>query len=166
MLWCCSVASRAVNDDTEVADSTRSTTDHERAIRKEVLTKRQQQTLEELLANDPILHPRRTTALAGERTAWHDPKRIWPMDQLLRPHIRACLSGIQFETYELQQRDTGFSVCTLGTGAGTGSVLRSNTATVVKHGGDSYLVDAGEGLQRQFESSRIKARDVRKVFST
>jgi Metallo-beta-lactamase superfamily len=96
----------------------------------------------------------------------NDPKQSWLIDPLLRPHIRACLSDVEFESNELAARDTGLSVCTLGTGAGNATKMRSNTCTVVKNRGFSYLIDAGEGLQRQFTFSRINFRDVRKIFIT
>lgn len=98
--------------------------------------------------------------------SFKDPKQSWAIDSLLYPHIRACLSDATFESHELAIRDTGLSVCTLGTGAGNATKLRSNTCTVVCNGGYSYLVDAGEGLQRQFLASRINFRDVRKIFIT
>jgi hypothetical protein len=95
-----------------------------------------------------------------------DPKRGWPIDPCLYPHVRACLSDIEFEDPEIAARDTGLSVCTLGTGAGNATRTRSNTCTVVRNGSYSYLIDAGEGLQRQFLSSRLSYRDVRKIFIT
>jgi hypothetical protein len=93
-----------------------------------------------------------------------DPKRTWPIDSALYPHVRACLSDIEFDDADLGSRDTGLSVCTLGTGAGNATRARCNTCTVVKNGSTSYLIDAGEGLQRQFLASRISFRDVRQIF--
>jgi len=46
-----------------------------------------------------------------------------------------------------------------------GSRLRSNTATVVKQDGDAYLIDAGEGVSRQFNLSRLGLGSLRKIFS-
>jgi hypothetical protein len=94
-----------------------------------------------------------------------DPKSGWMVDRELAPHVRAALRGIAFENHELATRDTGFSVCTLGTGSGMGSSLRSNSATVIRNNNHSYLVDAGEGIQRQFVYSRLNYRDIRKIFS-
>lgn len=94
-----------------------------------------------------------------------DPKEDWPLDKSLRHHIRACLSNIQYESREVGVRDTSLSVCTLGTGAGTGSRARANSATVVKNGGDCYLVDAGEGVTRQYQLSRLDFSSLRKIFS-
>ena len=94
-----------------------------------------------------------------------DPKNDWPLNETLRHHIRTCLSNIQYESREMGVRDTGLSVCTLGTGAGTGSRVRFNTATVVKNMGDGYLVDAGEGVSRQFQLSRVDFTSIRKIFS-
>lgn len=95
-----------------------------------------------------------------------DPKTHWLVDPVLHPHIRACITDGTFESIELAQRDTGLSVCTLGTGAGNATKLRSNTCTVIKRNGDCYLIDAGEGLQRQFLLSRMNFRDVRKILIT
>jgi len=94
-----------------------------------------------------------------------DPKEDWPLHRDLQNHIRACLPDIQFESRELGTRDTGLSVCLLGTGAGVGSRLRSNAATVVRHDGNAYLVDAGEGVSKQFYRSRVGTAAVRKIFS-
>lgn len=87
------------------------------------------------------------------------------MDSKLAPHIRACLN-LDFEDQELGVRDTGFSVCTLGTGSGTGTYYRSNPSSVLKSAGICYLVDAGEGIQRQFLTSRMNVRDIQKIFIT
>lgn len=102
----------------------------------------------------------------GSGKVKEDPKQGWPMDPYLYPHLRSCLSDVKFESHDLATRDTGLSVCMLGTGAGSASKLRSNTCTVIKNGSYSYLIDAGEGVQRQFLASRLNFRDVRKIFIT
>lgn len=107
------------------------------------------------------LHNNKTISKLNE-----DPKICWPVDPNLYHHVRACLSDIEYEDPELATRDTGLSVCTLGTGAGNASKLRANTSTVIRAGSHSYLIDAGEGVQRQFLASRISFRDVRKIFIT
>jgi ribonuclease Z len=96
----------------------------------------------------------------------NDPKLSWPMDKELAPYIRACLNKVDFENEEIAKRDTEFSLCTLGTGSGAGSISRSNAATLIKKGGRCYLVDCGEGIQRQFLMSRMNIRDIEKIFIT
>lgn len=95
-----------------------------------------------------------------------DPKLHWAITATLDHHIRASLKGIRFESLQLRERDTNLAVCTLGTGSGAGSLLRSNSSTLVRAGGRLYLVDAGEGLNRQFLLSRLNLRDVTRIFST
>ena len=94
-----------------------------------------------------------------------DPKSRWVIDPVLAPHIRANVTKITYEDNRLGHLDTGMSVCTMGTGSGVGTLQRSNTATVIKTNGSAYLVDAGEGIQRQFLNSRFNVRDIRKIFS-
>lgn len=111
---------------------------------------------------------RRRDSVSGARLTQDlrpDPKRQWWIHPDLRPHIRASLNDIEFESDEMQSRDTGLSVCTLGSGAGLGSRLRANSATIIKQNGDAYLVDAGEGVSRQLHSSRITLSSIRKIFS-
>ena len=96
-----------------------------------------------------------------------DPKDTWPMDPNLYPHIRTSLTDIEFcENQELLSRDTGLAICTLGTSAGGSCRLRSNSATVVRSGSFCYLIDAGEGVQRQFMLSRLRYNDISKIFIT
>lgn len=106
-------------------------------------------------------HPKRQLS-----NKMNDPRQWWPLDRLAAPHIRACLSRIADATDELAQRETGFSVCTLGTGTGHPSLSRNQSATVIRNLGTAFLVDSGEGVQRQFLSSRINFRDIEKIFST
>jgi Metallo-beta-lactamase superfamily len=96
-----------------------------------------------------------------------DPKDTWPIDPNLYPHIRTSLTDIEFSNeQELLGRDTGLSICTLGTSAGGSCRLRSNSATVVRSGSFCYLVDAGEGVHRQFMLSRLRYNDISKIFIT
>ncbi|EEC49344.1 predicted protein, partial [Phaeodactylum tricornutum CCAP 1055/1] len=58
------------------------------------------------------------------------------------------------------------SVCFLGTGAGRTSLERGNSATALRMGSSTFLFDAGEGVQTQMMRSKLKFRDVRKIFIT
>ena len=96
-----------------------------------------------------------------------NPRDSWPIDPNLYPHIRASLADVDYlEEQELLSRDTGLSMCTLGTSAGGSCRLRSNAATVVRSAGFCYLVDAGEGVHRQFLISRLRYNDIIKIFIT
>lgn len=101
-----------------------------------------------------------------------DPKKQkqWLLNDDLDPHIRACLADAESNSQDPaqpseKQRDTGFSVCFLGTGAGRPSPLHSNAATALRMGSSIYLFDAGEGVQLQFMRSRLRLGDVKKIFS-
>lgn len=53
----------------------------------------------------------------------------------------------------------------LGTGAGTVRIKRNCTSTALVLGGETYLFDAGEGIQRQSQLSRkVRLGDVTKIF--
>jgi len=95
-----------------------------------------------------------------------DPKQTgWVTNIDVRPHIRASLTDINLESEELASRDTGLSICTLGSGAGISSRLRSHPATIIKStDGDSYLVDCGEGVHRQLYVSRMNIGDIQKIL--
>ena len=111
------------------------------------------------------------TPTADRVSSWdksiNDPRESWPIDPNIYPHVRTSLTDIKLESErELLTRDTGLSICTLGTGAGGSCRLRSNAATVVRSGSFSYLIDAGEGVHRQFMLSRLNYNDVCKIFIT
>lgn len=60
-----------------------------------------------------------------------------------------------------------FVVSFLGTGSGgVQSVDRLSSATVLRLGGQAFLFDAGEGLQRQMAFSRVKPLDISNIFIT
>jgi len=64
-----------------------------------------------------------------------------------------------------QQRDTGFAVHALGTGAGSPSSYRSNPCSAVRvSDGSVFVVDAGEGTQMQLMKSKLHVDNVRKIF--
>jgi hypothetical protein len=96
-----------------------------------------------------------------------DPRDTWPVDPHLYPHIRTSLTDIDdSDEPGLFSRDTGLSLCTLGTSAGGSCRLRSNSATAIRSGAHCYLVDAGEGVLRQFMLSRLRYNDISKIFIT
>jgi hypothetical protein len=95
-----------------------------------------------------------------------DPKREeWLVNRQLYPYIRACITSNDFESEELAQLDTELSICTLGTGSGAGTQLRSNPSTAIRYLGETILIDAGEGLQKNLLPSRVSLRDIRKILS-
>jgi len=101
-----------------------------------------------------------------------DPKTEWIIHSDLNPHIRANLSSLEDDgsgstptISKEHSRDTGFSLCFLGTGAGKPSIRQSNSAAALRMGGTIYLFDAGEGIQLQLMRSRLKMGDIRKIFS-
>lgn len=62
---------------------------------------------------------------------------------------------------------TPFGVHTLGTGAGSPSLQRGCSATALTLGGNTYLFDAGEGIQRAcMASPRVRLGDVTRIFIT
>ena len=61
----------------------------------------------------------------------------------------------------------GFAVSFLGTGSGgVQSVDRLSSATALRLGGQTFLFDASEGIQRQLCRSRIKPLDINNIFIT
>lgn len=90
-----------------------------------------------------------------------DPKKQWLIHPDMELHTRAGLSSLA----EDDQRDTGFSIYFLGTGAGRPSLLHGNAATALRLSNGTYLFDAGEGVQHRIMMSRIKVSDIRKIFS-
>jgi hypothetical protein len=94
-----------------------------------------------------------------------DPKREeWLVNRQLYPHIRACITSNDFESEELAQMDTDLSICTLGTGSGAGTQLRSNPSTAIRYLGETIIIDAGEGLQKHILPSRVSLRYIRKIL--
>jgi ribonuclease Z len=70
------------------------------------------------------------------------------------------------DEHEHSTRDTGMSICFLGTSAGVPTRKRSTTATLLRLGGSSFLFDAGEGVQRQLAFTRAKPSHVERIFIT
>lgn len=89
----------------------------------------------------------------------------WIVHDDLRTHVRESRAEYAIHG-DLYERDTGLSVCFLGTGAGRTSLERGNSATALRMGSSTFLFDAGEGVQTQMMRSKLKFRDVRKIFIT
>jgi hypothetical protein len=84
----------------------------------------------------------------------------------LSKSIRCCITGYNQKDHESYTKDTGMSICFLGTGAGIPTRHRSTTSTLLRLGGSSMLFDAGEGVQRQLAFTRAKPRHIEKIFIT
>jgi ribonuclease Z len=84
----------------------------------------------------------------------------------LAKSIRCCMSGYNIEDFNYYTRDTGMSICFLGTSAGIPTRHRSTTATLLRLGGSSFLFDAGEGVQRQLAFTRAKPSHIDRIFIT
>ena len=85
----------------------------------------------------------------------------WVLDPDVRPHVRV---GLSTSSIPVAQRDTGLSVCLLGTGAGSPTLFNSNPCTAIRMGSITYLFDAGESVQVQLMKSRIRGGDIAKIF--
>lgn len=148
--------------DTDVDDDDKSTTkpytpytvDNHKPYRNPNLDQREN--------HDNFLYPK--SSLKDFKGGTSDPKiQQWLIHKDLWAHTRACLSKVD---NPLMQVDTGLSIITLGTGSGLPSLVRSSSATVIKHGGNAILIDCGEGTQKQFMWSRLNFRDVNTILST
>jgi len=94
-----------------------------------------------------------------------NPKQRWLVNKDLDPFVRASVASLETQDRELDKRDTAFSVCLLGTGAGSPSIARSHPATFIRTDREGiYLFDAGEAVQMQFMKSRYTLSDVTKIF--
>lgn len=87
-------------------------------------------------------------------------------NESLNNSVRCCLSGHNAEDFDNYVRDTGMSICFLGTSAGQPTRHRSPSATLLRLGGSSFLFDAGEGVQRQLAFTRAKPTRVERIFIT
>lgn len=84
----------------------------------------------------------------------------------LQKSIRTCMTGNRQDDHAAYTRDTGMSLCFLGTGAGTPTKQRSTTSTLMRLGGSSMLFDAGEGVQRQLLFTRANPSHIERIFIT
>lgn len=103
------------------------------------------------------------SALTKHQKRTHSLTYSWICNPDVSPHIRPSLALGDAETKSV---DTGFAVTFLGTGAGVRSATRSNSATALRMGGTTYLLDAGEGVQTQLMLSALNPGDIRKIFVT
>ena len=75
-------------------------------------------------------------------------------------HIQSCLD----DGAELQA--SNFSACFLGSGGSQPSKHRMTSSTLLRFGGLSFMFDAGEGVQRQLQYSRISFSTISKICIT
>lgn len=96
----------------------------------------------------------------------YNPPNYEPDNEELAKSIRCCISGHNQDNHESYTKDTGMSICFLGTGAGIPTRHRSTTSTLLRVGGSSMLFDAGEGVQRQLSFTRAKPSHIERIFIT
>jgi len=84
----------------------------------------------------------------------------------LREHIRCGISGHEKEDRSMYSKDTGMSICFLGTSAGNPTKVRSTSSTLLRMGGTGYLFDVGEGTQRQMFFARSSFGLIEQIFIT
>lgn len=95
-------------------------------------------------------------------------------NSILKDSIRSCIKddsngdGGDMNMTTSYQLPTELSLCFLGTSAGMPTKHRNTSATLLKLGGTSILVDAGEGVQRQlqFVLGSHKLRQLQRIFIT
>eukprot|EP00934_Nitzschia_sp_Nitz4_P008804 Nitzschia sp. Nitz4//scaffold359_size15291//8648//10527//NITZ4_008885-RA/size15291-snap-gene-0.12-mRNA-1//1//CDS//3329549024//8794//frame0 len=114
----------------------------------------------------------------------YDPPSYRLENQELASWIRCGITGVAEEALESSgsnstsgstdgesvsgdySRDTGMSLLFLGTSAGIPTKTRSTTSTLLRLGGESFLFDAGEGVQRQLAFTRGKLTHIDRIFIT
>jgi ribonuclease BN (tRNA processing enzyme) len=98
---------------------------------------------------------------------------FFPLDNETLAHsIRSCIK--RDDDYEKDgdttshQLQTEMSICFLGTSSGIPTRHRSTSATLLRLGGASFLFDAGEGVQRQFQFVKglHKLSRIERIFIT
>jgi ribonuclease BN (tRNA processing enzyme) len=80
--------------------------------------------------------------------------------------IRCSLVGASTANQAEASKDTGMGLVFLGTSAGLPTKGRGPTSTLLKLGGESFLVDVGEGVQRQLTFIRAKPSHIDRIFIT
>lgn len=78
----------------------------------------------------------------------------------IAPHVQTCLSD---QAEEISSAHSGLHVWFLGTGGTLPSQARMTSATLLQLGGQSFLFDAGESIQRQLIYTR-QGISLRKIF--
>jgi hypothetical protein len=97
-----------------------------------------------------------------------DLKDYWVVHPDLDLHIQSARSAdLQLPNADLDwiSRDTQFSPILLGTGGGSPTQFRSNSATALKMGSKLFLFDAGEGIQLRLMQSMLQVVETEKIFS-
>ena len=85
-----------------------------------------------------------TTPRPALGSIYHPMTQSSTLSSLVQESLRSALVGTDNRT-----KDTGMSVIFLGTSAGLPSKTRSPSSTLIRLGGQSIVVDVGEGTQRQ-----------------
>jgi ribonuclease BN (tRNA processing enzyme) len=90
-------------------------------------------------------------------------------DKILKESVRSCIKhSHNTGLTTLNDIPSDMNVCFLGTGSGIPSPQRNSSATLLRLGGTSFLFDAGEGVQRQFQFvvGQAKLPKVERIFIT
>lgn len=118
------------------------------------------------------LHAYNYTSTRGKRTSAgsfgsiYNPPNYKVENEELNDSIRCCISGYEKDDHKSYTKDTGMSICFLGTSSGVPTRHRSTSATLLRLGGSSFLFDAGEGCQRQLAFTRAKPSHIERIFIT
>ena len=123
----------------------------------------------------PTIKTSENDATASSCASIYNPPPFGIQDERLARNVRSCLrEHIENPPEENDEvplkaapvKDTGMSICFLGTSAGSPTRFRSPTSTLVRLGGKSLLFDVGEGTQRQMDFTRAKPSHVDSIFIT
>ena len=91
----------------------------------------------------------------SRKTKWNN----WIINQELEPYIKHPLDSTP--------PGNPFGIHFLGTGAGAASIQRNASCTALTTGKNTFIFDAGEGMQKQcMLSNRVRLGDVSKIFIT
>ena len=82
-------------------------------------------------------------------------------DHSLSDYIQTCLSSPDHKL-----KDTAFHISFLGTGGGIPTKERLCSSTLLRVGGQSFLFDAAEGVQRQLMFTRTSLQSITRIFIT
>ena len=107
-----------------------------------------------------------TTTISNFGSSIYNPPDYKIENEELNESIRCCISGYNRDDHESYTKDTGMSICFLGTSSGVPTRHRSTSATLLRLGGSSLLFDAGEGCQRQLAFTRAKPSHIERIFIT
>ncbi len=96
---------------------------------------------------------------------YNPPSYALPASPAIVECIRSRVVGAS-DDHAKSSKDTGMSILCLGTSAGLPTKARSPTSTLLRLGGESILVDAGEGTQRQLMFTRARPSQIDKILIT